>query len=711
MPTPAERRAAGSVAPSVRAKLRLVEFLIDCEDPSDGARRALEWLGEHGGVRQAVCLGIDDDPSRAVPLATYRIAPSRVDQLSLDLDAPDHPLVQALASATPIVLGGHGDEARLARLLAFRSPTFVAAPFHGLTGDKRMPGGLFLLSPGSPDVARVAEWVTEIIGHKLARLQWQRRLVRERAQLEAIVDAVSDPVLFTDSQGKLIIANPPAEVLFVSKPEDSDGRRRAVTLNNMLFSAAVGESALYGAAPERRELLLVDPAEGTDLLFELISSQVWDPREGMGMVSILRNVADLRRATEEIEANYSRLRAVEAEVRAERDRLDLIIDSVADPIVVTDAAGNTVMMNLPAERLFSQPAGARDEEAQRVRSNDAHFTSFVSNVFLRVSDLRYQGGIQLVDPRTGAPVPVEAIAGKIISEQHGELVAVVTILHDQTEAIERERLYDQLKLASEELERKVREATSELVRQNELLRRQAMELEQASALKSQFLANMSHEFRTPLNAILGYTSLVLRGVVGSLTPDQADSMTRVDSNARHLLAIINDILDLSRIESGRLPLHRSWFRVPELIAEVMAELEPLVAPSGLSVVAETASSLPRVRSDRPKVKQVLLNLLSNAIKFTPRGSVTVISTYRRASREIAVAIADTGIGIAPEEQGRVFEDFHQVDSSPTRERGGAGLGLSICRRLAVMLGGTIELESKPGEGSTFTLVLPAREAR
>jgi signal transduction histidine kinase len=111
------------------------------------------------------------------------------------------------------------------------------------------------------------------------------------------------------------------------------------------------------------------------------------------------------------------------------------------------------------------------------------------------------------------------------------------------------------------------------------------------------------------------------------------------------------------------------------------------------------------------VKQVLLNLLSNAIKFTPRGSVTVISTYRRASREIAVAIADTGIGIAPDEQARVFEDFHQVDSSPTRERGGAGLGLSICRRLAVMLGGTIELESKPGEGSTFTLVLPAREAR
>src|SRR5207247_6851812 len=130
-------------------------------------------------------------------------------------------------------------------------------------------------------------------------------------------NAVSDPVLFTDSAGKLMIANAPAEVLFASKPEDSEGRRRAVALNNMLFSAALGESSLKDAEPERHELLLVDPVEGTDLLFELISNLVWDPREGMGIVSVLRNVTDLRRATEEIEANYSRLRSVEAEVRAE----------------------------------------------------------------------------------------------------------------------------------------------------------------------------------------------------------------------------------------------------------------------------------------------------------------------------------------------------------------------------------------------------------
>jgi len=145
---------------------------------------------------------------------------------------------------------------------------------------------------------------------------------------------------------------------------------------------------------------------------------------------------------------------------------------------------------------------------------------------------------------------VEAISGKIVSE-HGEVTAIVTILHDRTEELERARLYEQLKRASSELEQKVREATAELTRQNELLRRSHFEIEQASAAKSQFLANMSHEFRTPLNAILGYTSMLLKGVTGELTPHQRRNLERVDSNAHHLLAIINDILDISASRRAR----------------------------------------------------------------------------------------------------------------------------------------------------------------
>ena len=700
-------RGGGSLpGPPAEAKLRLVEFLLGSEDPRACAERALEWLGVHGGAKQAICAQVDQASERLVITAGFGLSPAGIEPMSIDLEAREHPLVVALSAAHPVAVTV-SDEATL-ESLQLGGPA-VAVAFQGLVGEERRPGGVLLASPASPETARVLEWLAEVLGHRLVRLLWYRQLTRDRTLLFGIVNAVPDPVILTDSEGRLIIANSRAESLFASRSEQSEGRRRAVELNNMLFSAALGQSALKDAAPDRRELLLVDPVEGSDLLFELLSTLAGDSREGMGIVSVLRNVSDLQRATEEIEANYVRQRVAESQARAERDRLDLIIDSVADPIVVTDPSGNIQMMNAPADRLFTEAAGATADEHQRVRANDANFTSFVSNVFFGLSELRYRGGINLVDVKTGAPVPVEAVSGQILSEQHGELTAVVTILHDRTEALERERLYEELKRASGELERKVREATAELVRQNELLRRQAVQLEQASALKSQFLANMSHEFRTPLNAILGYTSMLLKGVLGPLDDEQAEGLARVDSNGRHLLGIINDILDISRIEAGRMPLRLSEFGLPELVGEVLAEVEPIVAQSSVHIEATVDQRLPAVQSDRQKVKQIVLNLLTNAVKFTPSGTITLSARYDPRVREVAVTVADTGIGIAAEDHERIFEDFQQADSSPTRTHGGAGLGLSICRRLATMLGGKIQLESAPGIGSTFTVVLPRRK--
>jgi len=379
---------------------------------------------------------------------------------------------------------------------------------------------------------------------------------------------------------------------------------------------------------------------------------------------------------------------------------------VADPIVVTDAAGATSLMNEPAERLFTIPQGASEIEQRWVQANDAHFSSFIAGMLVS-ADQRRVGEIGLVDPMAGEPMPVEAIAGKIVSE-HGELTAVVTILHDRREAIEKARLYEQLKQASDELERKIQAATADIAQQNELLRRQAIELEQASALKSQFLANMSHEFRTPLNAMLGYTSMLLQGVAGQLEPPVKRQLGRIESNGRHLLTIINEILDISRIEAGRMPLQLSTFRIPELLGEVKSELEPIIIRSKLAVTIDLQKELKSITSDRQKVKQILLNLMSNALKFTHHGSVTITGRQQPKDRTIALSVTDTGIGIAPLDQERVFEDFRQLDNTPTRAYGGTGLGLSICRRLAQMLDGEITVHSQVGKGSTFTLTLPVQ---
>ena len=692
------------------ARLALAELLLFSEEPVECARATVDWLAERIGARKAVCALIDAGSGTVQHVAASGVPEGQIETLHLAMENPEHPLVFALAGREAVMIGKEG---RRNGADPWRGD-FVAIPLP-LSEKREARQGLLLVSPARCEPE--AKWAAELLGQKIARLrataailESEHRLQRERELLLNIINASPDPILLTEPEGRMIISNARADALFSTKEGESEGRHRAVALNNMLFSAALSQQAIESGAT-RRELLLVSPSEGSDLLFELLSSVVQHPREGTCVVSILRNVTDLRAATEQIEENYRRLKVAEADVRAERDRLDLTIDSVADPILVTDPSGKILLMNSPAERLFTAPESDETAEAERaVRSNDAHFSSFVSNLFLTGKGLRWRGEISLIDPSTLQALPVEAVAGKVLSE-HGEVTAVVTILHDRTEALEKARLYEQVKAASEQLEEKVREATGELVRRNELLQRQHFELEQASQLKSQFLANMSHEFRTPLNAILGYTSMLLQGVSGDMSPPQKNKMLRVDSNARHLLSIINDILDISRIEAGKMPLHLEEVEIAALVGELLAEVEPLIQKARLQVLTDLQPGLQPAWSDRQKVKQIVLNLLTNAIKFTPLGHVKVIVRGDEERREVRIAVEDTGIGIAPQDHDRVFEDFRQADNSVTREYGGAGLGLAICRRLAKMLDGRIELVSNVGAGSTFTLVIPRRGKR
>jgi signal transduction histidine kinase len=232
------------------------------------------------------------------------------------------------------------------------------------------------------------------------------------------------------------------------------------------------------------------------------------------------------------------------------------------------------------------------------------------------------------------------------------------------------------------------------------------ELAIASAHKSQFFANMSHELRTPLNAVLGYSELLADGLYGPMPEKAAEVLERIQSNGKHLLGLINDVLDLSKIEAGQLTLALEDYSVETMVQSVVSAAGSLARNKGIEVTTAVAPNLPMGRGDERRLTQVLLNLVSNAIKFTDAGSVGI--DVQAVDGQFRIAVSDTGPGIAPDDQQKIFEEFQQVDNSSTRAKGGTGLGLSISRRLVDMHGGRIDLVSTVGVGSTFSVIIPIR---
>jgi signal transduction histidine kinase/DNA-binding response OmpR family regulator len=259
---------------------------------------------------------------------------------------------------------------------------------------------------------------------------------------------------------------------------------------------------------------------------------------------------------------------------------------------------------------------------------------------------------------------------------------------------------------------RVAEQTRRLAEQNELLEEQRsriartnLELQRASALKDRFLASVSHELRTPMTVILGFTGALLKGGQGNLNAQQRESLGRVQRNARLLLGLINDVLDISKIESGKVEIERQPVGLAALARQVDADYGDAARSKGLSLRAEAASDLDSVTSDPARVLQIVSNLVGNALKFTERGSITVRFEPRENDRW-AIMVSDTGIGIPEDEQDAIFDEFRQGEAAEHRGRGGTGLGLAIVKKLASVLGGTVSVESERGKGSRFTVVLP-----
>jgi PAS domain S-box-containing protein len=695
---------------SAEVKLALTELLLGSVDASVCAQKGLEWLGQHVATKRALLATAASDPGRLWGIAALGLSTARTGEFVLDIDDRRDPLVAVAWSGIPAHFGRGPRQPET----PLENAPFYAVPLRP-TRDLP-PLGLLLIESDEPEVDDDVLWFAEVLGEKFQALRLRNvtadpGLDRERHLLYSIINSVTDPILLTDDAGKLIIGNLRAEQLFAIRAEESEGRRRAIEINNLFFSSALAGRLVEESPPPAREVILVDPEDGSDLMFELLTSHMSLERDTSAIVSVLRNVTDLGRARQELEENYRRLIEAEAQMRTERNRLDLLVDSVGDPIIVTDPAGDILMTNSPAERYFTAQEGAIPESQRRVQANVAQFSSFVSGLMLQSgatgTQQRWRERLVVTEPETGRAVPMEAVAGTMMSGP-SELTGVVTVLHDQTEAIERERLYAELQSASAQLEVKVREATAELAHQNELLRRQALALEQASAAKSQFLANVSHEFRTPLNAILGYSLMLMGGFYGELSDDQSRTVQRIDANSKHLATLINDVLDIERIEAGRMPLQISQFPVHEVVREVMEELQGVIAQSTATVSVLLPADLPRLKSDRQKLKQILVNLLSNALKYTKDGTVEILARTESAANLIHLSVRDTGAGIAPEDHTRIFEPFQQAKRVITRPQGGTGLGLAISRRLARMLGGDISVQSQLGAGSTFTVALPVR---
>lgn len=261
--------------------------------------------------------------------------------------------------------------------------------------------------------------------------------------------------------------------------------------------------------------------------------------------------------------------------------------------------------------------------------------------------------------------------------------------------------YQQLREHHEQLVRK----NQELERQRQQIQIQNLKLLEASRLKSQFLASMSHELRTPMNAIIGFSQILLRPKFGSLTHQQSDMVERILNNGKHLLMLVNEVLDFSRLEEGQLELKPELFDLKKIINTVVSEMRSLAEAKKLSLIVNFNLENPLLVNDPTRIKQILINLLSNAIKFTESGSIWVEAEELPGNR-VAITVKDTGIGIASKDFQHIFEAFRQVDQSITRKYPGTGLGLAIIDTLVQMMNGKIFLESELGVGSIFTIELP-----
>jgi PAS domain S-box-containing protein len=681
------------------------------EPPRRDSRETLEPLLDDLmrtlGFERAVVLLYDDE--RAALAGSFGIGVS--DAISREVVIPlaqtDDPIVAALRGGVPQRIHDSTTDERISpavreALSKAKVGPIVAAPLRGTTerGHSGQDGR------GTPTAGweHRGEWAGVVLLSRIAgvtqddvdalvpfsrkagealTLQRDVELLRDTSEAFAIekewlwwmVNGVGDAVLVTDSNNDIVMQNRRAELLFRASDEDSAGKRRAVWMNNFLFTAALSTWNLeHLAATTGREVTLVDPIEGEELIYEVITTPATNFRVGMrGTVSVLKNVTDIRHIGEELARGRARLQTAEEEIRIERDRLDLVLRNVPNPIIVVDNDNHIMSMNPAAERLF-KPTSATARASSAALANDARFTSFLAGLRLEPATSK-RGEIGLSDPRSEERLEMEVSATEI-RDARGAVIAIVSVMQDigRLRELERRRL-EQVLFDSEKL-----------------------------AATGRLAASIAHEINNPLEAVQNALYLLQKEF-----GEDATKRPYLDIAAR-------ETQRMSRILRQMLGFYRQQEAMAEtdlnaLVEEAGGLVSKRLRERGVQIASQLDPGLPRIRASADQLKQVLLNLLLNAADSMPKGGTITVATMAGAGAEtelfgrdaVQIQVRDTGDGIPDEVLARIFEPFFS-----TKTGKGTGLGLWVSQSIVQNHGGTMRVRSRVGRGTTFMITLPVQ---
>ena len=559
-----------------------------------------------------------------------------------------------------------GRETRRSQYWTFEPGARLGVLYVGANRDTIHPDSLMLVKRFAERIGIVASLAT----HQERLVNTVTKLQRERQWIESIMKSVADPIVLTDLDNEILLQNRRAEDLFSGSANAGEGKRRALKMNDLLFSAYLSSATVSSSEVIQRDITLVDPIEGSDIHFEVISTPAANARgEPLGLVSIFRDVTDLREANEELARNFVKLQQAEAESRRERDRLDLIIENVGHPIVVCDSAGNFILFNRRAELLFQENDSFRSSAAAAVRTNAVKLTSFISGL-ASASETGRQAEIELIDPESSRALPMEITAREVL-DATGQVTAVVSILHDLTEIRELER-------------RRVEQ--------------HLFESEKLAAV-GRLAASIAHEVNNPLEAIKN--ALYLMQVNG-----EGNENSRFLEIARKETERVSHIIR-QMLGFARRPGEVDWVDVNQLLEETLVLMEKKMRQLRIRITRSFDENLPRIRARSDQLRQVFLNLIINAQQAIEGDGEIVISTsrYEQALQpSILIQLSDSGVGIAEDDLNRIFDPFFSTGKK------GTGLGLWVTQDIVRQHGGRIEVSSEVGRGTVFSIVLQVESA-